>query len=283
MTQTAAVGDGPIVYFSDTGTQVLLPLSAISFDGNAVKSKPAATPSLQIWLDYLVRRGRISPGTAPAAADAMVFTAAAAGDTGNSIVVRVSPNTPDGTKVDIAVSEKDVYEGLTLATMTATLGSSGSATAGTRPGMVRVQSIATGSPDPAEGPATPVAGATTPAWTVPNSADATKASFTLEARGPGAEKGTMTIAVSKVAGAAGAKTFTLTVSWTSTITVGTADLTVSPSDAASKFAALAFAVKVSKPTGAADLKLPRTGTFSLAGGAEPAAATSAAVTVQASS
>jgi hypothetical protein len=282
MTQITAVGDGPIIYFTDKGTQVLLPLSAILFEGNAIKTKPAAAPELQKWLDYLVDRGRISRGTAPTPEDAMVFTAAAAGSAGNDIAVRVATNLADSTKLDITATKTDVYEKLTVATISAVLGSSGAGgTAGTRPGMVRVQSIATGSPDPAEGPASPVTPPATPvAWTVPSAADATKPSFVLEARDPASDKGTMKITVSKV-GTAGPKTFTLTVSWSSTATVGAGDLTLLPTDPASKFAALAFAVTVSKPPATA-LKLPRLGTFPLSGGAEPAVAKSAAATVQAS-
>jgi hypothetical protein len=269
-----ATGIGPITYFTKTGTQKLLPLSAINFAGGDPDTNPSGPDELRSWLKYLAKTRRISEGKATVPADAMVFTAAVGGAGGNNITVEVAKNAADPAKVDIVVKEDDVYDNLKVTTVASVLGDG--ATAGTKPGMVRVKQIAPGAPDPAQGAATLAAGGAQ-AWDVPSEADPTKASFTLEARGAGSDKGTMAIAVKNVAGTAGAKTFTLTVSWTAKVTIGAADL-----GTPAKFADLGFAITVKNPPGSAALKLPQVGTFRLSGGTEAVAPTSAAATVPAS-
>jgi hypothetical protein len=280
MAQRVAVGNGPVAYFTDDGQRVLLPLSEIYFDGNDVKTRTTAPApaSLANWLKYLVAQGRLVPGAAPIPGSAMVLTAAAAGATGNSIVVRVKPNSADDTKIDITVTETNKYTNLTVASLPTVLGIAGATAAGSNPGLVRFQEPAAGAgtpPDPAEGPASIVSPAgALPAWKIVGPLPAsTTTSFILEARGAGSEKGTMTISVANVVGPTGAKTFTLNVVWTKTITIAVvADLTTAVTD-------LAYAVRVSEPTGGGGYQLPREGTITLRGGAPPVQAAQATATL----
>jgi hypothetical protein len=280
MAQRAAVGNGPVAYFTDDGQRVLVPLSEIYFDGDAIKTRTAASApsSLDNWLKYLVAQRRLVPGAAPAPGSAMVLTAAAPGSTGNSIVVTVTPN---GTNVDITVTETNKYTGLSLADLPTVLGVAGATAPGSKPGLVRVVSSTGAAVDPAEvaaDPVTPVAGVL-PRWTIEGSTAGTT-SFTLEARGPGSDLGTMTISVADVVGPAGAKRFTLNVKWTSTITAVTvSDLAVPITDAASKPRRLAFAVLISEPAGGGGYALPRPGTVTLRGGTPPLPATQAKATL----
>jgi hypothetical protein len=291
MAKSAAVGDGPVVFFTDQGQQVFLPLSDIHFDGDVVGSDTepsSATDPLGKWLRYLVAQGRLVPGPTPAPGPAMVFTAVGAGSAGNNIVVTVTAN--GATKVDITVTETDTYEGLTVDTalpssLDKVLGTTAAGSVGTQPGLVRVQPIVGRPPDPAPVVMTSQA----PPWDVVDAGGNT--SFTLEPRGPGSDvaqqAGTppyepkWTIEVAKVVQPPGgaAKTFTLKVAWTNTVTVGAADLTVDPTDPASKLVPLAFAVTITKPNGSAGLTLPRLGSATLRGGAEPAPATKARATL----
>jgi hypothetical protein len=195
--------------------------------------------------------------------------------------------TPNGTNVDIKVTETNKYTGLTLADLPTVLGVAGATAAGSGPGLVRFVSSVGPAVDPAAVAADPVAAADLPVaggperWTIkgPTAASATT-SFTLEARGPGSDLGTMTISVADVVGPAGAKRFTLNVEWTSTITAVTVtDLAVPITDLASKPRRLAFAVLVSEPTGGGGYALPRPGTVTLRGGAPPLLATQASATL----
>jgi hypothetical protein len=286
MSERAAVGNGPVAYFTDAGQRVLFPLSAIYFDGDDVKARTTTTDSLTKWLKYLVAQGRLAPSAAPPPVGALVLTAAAPGTAGNKVVVKVAPNNANPTQVDITTTETNTYTGVTLADLPTVLGSSGDP--GEGPGLVRFKpstdpgpppdpAAMTAVPVPPETP--PVAGAL-PSWEIkgPTPTSATT-SFTLEARGEGSDTGTMTIKVTDVKGSAGAKTFTLHVEWTSTITIDKADdLSVSISELTSKPRLLAFAVRISEPAGGGGYKLPRPGTVALHGGADPADAIQAKAT-----
>ncbi len=272
MTQIAAVGDGPIVFVTDAGQQLSLPLAEIFFDGNGVNSSnPEVTGAFQDWLKYLVAQGRLGPGKVPAPGIAMVFTAVAPGSTGNNIVVTVAQNT-DPAKVDVTVTETDTYEGLTLGSLPNVIGGT-SGPPGTRPSLVRAQ-VAPSAPDPIAGSAVLVAATNPPNWTVagPVTGGNPTTSFTLVAARTGSAPTEWTIAVSNVQQpATGSKTFTLTVTWTKKVTAvsGLGDLNPQ----------LGFAVTVSAPDG---YKRPKPGSINLAGGTEPTAATPARATLPAS-
>src|SRR5690242_18816254 len=59
----AALGSGPIGFTDPTtGTQVLIPLSALSFDaGGNLKPAQSYSQAAQDWLQYLADQGEITP------------------------------------------------------------------------------------------------------------------------------------------------------------------------------------------------------------------------------
>ena len=285
MASTKALGDEPIVFFTQDGKEVFLPVSDIYFEnGVAASRSDTISVGLAEWLAYLVAQGRLVPAPTLAPGPAMVFSAAVAGSSGNNIVVEVTANGP--TKVDIRVTETDLYDDLTLdstspnylPTVVGVTGQPG--TRGTRPGLVRVQPITGNPPDPAKGAAVSVLPVDnhTPTWTIAGVAQGTT-SFTLEARGPDSDVGEWTIEVTDVQPGTGRKKFTLKIAWTNRVTVSAADLTVNPATSASKLYPLAFAVAITKPAGSTELKLPSLGSFNLGGGAEPAESTKAKATL----
>jgi hypothetical protein len=288
MPQTAAVGDGPIVYLSDAGQEVFLPLSDIVFDATGTaKSKTMTTtpPALTRWLAFLVAQGRLSPAPVPAAGDAITFTASVPGAAGNNIVVNVVP--AGAGLVDVTVTETDTYRGLTLATIGRVLGFG--TTPGSKPGMLLLTAdVANNAPDPAAGTVAQVTPPTDPpTWKVVGpTAAATTASFTLKARGAGSDRGTTTVTISAVQLATTGTTFTLEVVWTRTVTgVGAtgAGGVDTRAHIVATFQDLEFVAKAGEPVLDAGGKVPRPGTVQLTGGAETQSATPAAATLQASS
>lgn len=285
MPTTAAAGAGPIVFFTQAGTQITLPLSAIYFDASdqvkVRRADDADTPQLIKWLEYLVDQKRITRAVTPPPAlpgTSMVVTARVAGADGNWITLGVATNAADATKLDVTVTETDVYEGLSLDSASVTsidkvLGLKGGA-AGVRASLVRVDAITGTPPMPNEGAvAITATHAGIPSWTVPGGNPAAT-SFTLSARAAGSEgPGALwTVEVSEVT----ATTFTLEVSWTKTVTIGAVG------DLAGLDAALGFAVAVARPEGSsAFTALPALGTFSLKGGAERVDAKTASAAVPA--
>jgi hypothetical protein len=285
MPTTEVAGAGPIVFFTQAGTQITLPLSAVYFDASdQVKVRRADdgdTPQLTKWLEYLVDQKRITravtpPRTLPG--PSMVVTARVAGADGNRITVRVATNAADTTKLDVTVTEADVYEGLSLDVTAATsidkvLGLTGGA-AGTRASLVRVDAITGTPPLPNLGAvAITSTSAGIPSWTVQGGNPAVT-SFILSARATGSEgAGALwTVEVAEITATA----FTLEVSWTKTVTIAAV------ADLAGLDAALGFAVAVARPEGAlAFTDLPAPGTFTLQGGAGSVAARPASATVPA--
>jgi hypothetical protein len=290
MPQVAAVGDGPIVYLSDAGQEVFLPLSDIVFDATGTaKSKTMTTtpPALARWLAFLVAQGRLSPEPVAAAGDAVTITASTPGAAGNNIVVTVVP--AGAGLVDVTVTETDTYRGLTLATIGGLLGFG--TTPGSKPGMLLLtQAVANNAPDPAEGTVAEVTPPTDPpTWKVvgPTAAGPT-ASFTLKPRGTGSDKGTTTVTISAVKPATtqpvtAATTFTLEVVWTRTVTgVGAAGVDTL-AHIGTTFRDVEFVARAGEPSPGAGGKVPRPGTVQLTGGAEAQSATPATATLLATS
>jgi len=279
MSKTTALGTGPIVFSTDDGAQIEVPLSAIYFESNRVGTyRSPASPRLTKWLEFLASRGRLVPTATPPPPAAIVVTAVAAGYAGNNIAVTVTPKA-DPTKVDVTATETDKYERLTLETLNAQLGVTGGE-AGSRPGLLRVKTNPkTADPvaalDIAATP--PAAGATLPTWTAAGAGAAV--AFTLEPRRPGTaalfDAGDIDVSVSDVTpppgGGAVGGTFTLTVTWSRKAT------NVTAGNVAAKLADLGYVVTVDPPDGG--FKLPRPGTVSLAGGSEPTAAVAAKANV----
>ncbi len=270
------------MFARDDGRQISIPISDIAFENG--KPKTISTPAddeLTAWLVYLANQGRLRQTPAAPASTALTLKAAIAGSTGNKLVVNVAPNNAEATKLDVTVTETDVYDGLTFnlaqlddaTSVTKVLGIAGTAD-GTRPGLVQFVG-----PKPAAPVELTVAvpGAVVqpqtnkPTINVPSTAaNAAPLSFALIARA--ADAGTVaarwSAAITNLDTTA--KTFTLTVGWSKTVTIaGTADL-------AGLATEMAFAVAITLPTNPA---LPAVGTTHLSGGAEIAAATKAAATV----
>ncbi len=295
MTQTPAVGDGPVGFFTADGQQISIPLSGIYFEDDTVKTRSAVTPSnpagLDSWLAYLVAQGRLSPSAAPPIADAMILTAPVAGSNGNSISVTVTPN--GAAAVDVTVTALDVYPGLTVDDLEAVLGRSGATQLGSQPGLVRFVPPPAPGPGPAPAaldpaavpPGAPVTTVTAdiPSWAIPASTGATP-SFTLAARSPGSLavgtelSGVWTIEVRDIRHpVTGPTTFTLAVTWTKTVLgVRLADLNNTLTGLP---ALLAFGVTITPPPPPGGYKLPVAGTVGLGGGAALVPATPATATL----
>jgi hypothetical protein len=259
------VGDGPISFFDVvTGQQTLVPLSCVqSPDGTAIELLPpfaamAHAAAIKALIATLLGSGRLSFGTGPAPALAFVLTAADDGSAGNNVTVDIQyPTTP--TLFDVAATESETYDALTVASIKTVLGTPG--VAGTRPGLVHVLDGAIAMPVAAA--AQPLTGGTPMvAAQFPVPAAAGNA-FTVEARRPGADSNVITVAITNVD--AGAGTFSLTVKWTKTVTG------VDASTIGAKLADLAYLVTVTAPA-SGPFALPAAAKLSLGGGVDPAAA-----------
>lgn len=252
--QTPAVGDGPVVFFTEQGQQLSIPLSAIYFENDAVQSRVTAN-GLQEWLNYLVLQGQLTPGRTPVAKRALTFKAATAGPAGNEIKVDVREIGAEA--VEIKVTEAQAYKNLTFDSVLEVLGSA--------EGLVRATAVtATGADVPAEGLVAPTQVGTAAAraiWEIEALPAGSAKGATLEARSLGSEKGAMTVLVEDVDPVA--KTFTLNFEWVGTLNVVPADLSDVP-----PLADLMFAVTVDSPSPGTVLHLPRPGHVSLEGGAE---------------
>ena len=159
MAGTQATGTGPFEFTDSNGKHVSIPLTAITFDAN---SKPlinsawqhvfATQPAAASLLAYAVAEGLIAPAPAPSPFPAMIVKAVDGGLGGNNITVAISNIVPDAgspptndptrTSFTITVTETDIYNGLTAASIEQTLGSADgtftSVVKGTSTGLVQV-------------------------------------------------------------------------------------------------------------------------------------------------
>lgn len=285
MTHTHARGDGPIVFFTDKGTRLEVPLSAIYFDGTTVGTEVTPVPTgFNEWIAFLASRGSLvsSPVSRPAAA--LKVSAVTPGAFGNQIKVIVAPRAASGV-VDVTATETNRYDDLTLASLTDRLGSSATGR-GSEPGLLWVKdnppaaaaAVPVASPATGIAPTPPTPPATLSSWTIASTGGATPDVVTLEPRtdSPAFDEPDFTVvAVSNVvAPAPGATTgpsFTLTVTWSRTVT------DVSLANIAAKLADLGYLVAFTAPAGG--FLLPRPGTYVLMGGAEPAPANPASTII----
>lgn len=281
MTRTAAVGDGPVVFFSN-GVQVEVPLSAIYFENDAVGTTRTDLTGFDKWIQFLASRNRLIAAAAPPLAKALVVKAVSPGAAGNNIQVTVTRKTD--TTVDITVTETDVYEGLTLATLVRQLGSR--TDPAERPGLLWVKQFPANPADPTTVTTVPpgiVAGgtATAPIWQIAGG-NTTATAVTLEARtntpATAFLASDFTVAISNIqAPAVGAPPdakFTLTITWTRKV------LDVAIGDIPARLDALGYVVSFSLPAGTTTFtKLPRPGAFNLTGGRETVTVPAGAATV----
>jgi len=270
MSTAIAVASGPVSFFTGSGTQVSIPIAALLFDAGKIKlSDTYGGPNpagLQGWLNYLASAGVIVPGkTAPPAA-AIVFTAAAAGSTGNDVQVEIAYTSASA--YTIKADKIDIYPGLTPASIGAVLGTS--AALGSRPGLVRVADASSFiAPQDGTHPLLGGDAATRASALIDFAAGNT---LTLEASSVGADGNSINLVFSN--SDATAHTFTLTASWSKTVTI---DATL---DGAAQVAAIAaglgFVLTAAVPSGG--FSLPQAGSFTLSGGSDSAAASSASAT-----
>ncbi len=285
MAKLAALGDGPIEFFTD-GVQVEVPLSAIYFENDEVRTTRTdlPTPDFDNWLKFLASRGRLVAGVAPPVEKAMVVNAVAPGSAGNDIQLIVTRKT-DST-VDVKVTETDRYEAVTLASLVSQLGIAGGAP-GTKPGLLQFQ---VKPPPGAVDPAAP-GGDITPTgaiWKIAGSSTSTAVTLQPRRAGsgtlldPALNPADIKVSIGNVqppnSGATLGGTFTLTVIWMREVAdVARAGIPAALNDA------LGYVVSFRPPDGDPLFlyKLPRSGTVSLTGGSEPVAATPASATVMA--
>lgn len=272
-TTTAALGDGPVVIYTAAQQQVEVPLSALAFSGSSVAvlaPYDAYSAILAPWLSYLVSIKRLRPGVAPPVLPALLLTAADLGSEGNNIQVGITyPDPAAPTTFNVTASETETYSGLTPATLKSVLGTA--TTLGQRPGLVRVVDGSFTMPGdlPAKklgssGGGTDGNSTTKATLPVPG---ASGTAFTLEAKKIGAD-GNLIQATVTITGS----TFTLTVTWTKTVSgITAADLTTLDT----KLAPLAYAVTVTKPP--SGFAQPQAGTVTLSGGVDPATASQSVV------
>lgn len=276
MSKVQAIGDGPVRFFTDDGVLLELLISEIYFEDGAIGTTrwPNASPAkLLEWLMYLAKRGDLVPAAKPPTPSSLIAKAVDTGPNGNRIQIEVKAVVGDSTKVDVAVSEVDVHEGLTLATLTGRLAATG---------LLCVSTNMAGAPDPIKCdpvPVTlPVGPAAPPTWVIANTAAAPFMFVSLEPKrmDDGFASSDFKIVVSDVQPAVGGATFTLTVTWKKTLT-GLAMNGALATKIPEALEAFKYLVTFEAPPGG--WKLPRPGAVTLFGGRDPAPAVHAAATL----
>lgn len=140
MANTPATGNGPFEFTNSQGEQVSIPLSAITFDSSgqpivdpAWNSHVSSDPGKTL-LKYAVKDGLIKPRPSPSPFPAMVIRAADPGAGGNHITVAVnvqaapsSPPIADPMFVpfDLQITQTDVYANQTASTIATALSGGG--------------------------------------------------------------------------------------------------------------------------------------------------------------
>lgn len=280
MSESAALGNGPVVLTAQDGKLLLIPLSALTFDatGNIQATKwplySTYKTDIDPWLQYLVSIGSLIPAATPPPKPAMVIKAADAGAAGNNIQVVFSNIVPDPsdptnaakTTFDATITETDTYAGISFDSASQSfiktvLGTE--TVTGTRPGLVHVKD--------ADTPALPKAGAYPLGGggaSAKSSATVTKdpfgTAFNVEAKKNGQDGDKTTVTISNVD--ATAKTFTLVAVWTQSVTG------IKLADLPGKLAG--YEITVNKPSGG-DFAIPAPGPIGLSGGADAMAASTA--------
>jgi hypothetical protein len=276
MANTPATGNGPFEFTSATGEQISIPLTAFSFDSSGkivvdlVWNTATTTPPGKALLTYAQNEGLIAPAAVPSPFPAMIIKAADPGTGGNFITVTVaissfvpSPATNDPTQVEfsLAVSETDVYTGLTCATIESVLGSSN--VAGSSPGLVQVVH---GSVDPTGVPVhhTGSLSGSPPVLDVPGDGSPPTV-FVLTAKKDAADSIHTSVIITPDGGSPpnpNINTFTLRASWSKPAVTG---ITLSTLEAMVKNN-LSYEITVSRP-GSGAYSLPAAGVTTLSGGA----------------
>jgi hypothetical protein len=284
MAKTGVLGNVPISFFiTATRSQVSIPLSALIFEDGTLKISPTANrpdlsglSGLSVWLDYLASQGFVVAAPTTPAPQALVFKAVDTGVTGNDVTVEIVY--PSATTTYTAkVTKTDRYTGLTKATLAGVLGTASPAVAGTQPGLVQVKDMIAFTA-PADGTASPTGPPVGPAAFAVINFDfggGNKLDLAASRAGPDGNKIAVTLKVTD----APSGTFSLTATWTTTITI---DTTALPSAWATAFLAVGYVLTVGPPP-AGTLGLPQAGVYVLSGGADAAPAAQATATALAGS
>ena len=278
MPEAVALGNGPVAFTTQDGHQLLIPLSALSFDASGTLTvsnwPPYTTYKSQVdaWLNYLVASGELTPGAAPPPKPAILIQAADPGAAGNYIQVVISNVTQ--TTFDATLTETDTYVGLSYdqaspSFIKTVLGTE--TTSGTKPGLVHILA--------ADTPTTPKAGSyaltgggASAKSAKPVAGDPSGTAFNVEAKKVGKDGDNTTVTIANVDGTA--KTFTLSAVWTSSVTG------IQVTDLPAKLAGSGYEITVNNP--ASGYALPAAGPIQLSGGADAAAAQAASATAVAS-
>jgi len=283
MSKLEVLGNGPIAFTDQSGKMLLIPLSALTIDGNTIQaSPPYDKDEIRQWLQYLVNIGSLTPGTAPSPKPAMVIQAADPGPAGNNIQVIFSNIVPDPgdptnaakTTFDATVTEMDTYKGLSSdSTSPSFIKTVLGTDKAPKSGLVHV--LDADNPSLPKAGVYPLAGGGASANSsaqIPGASSGT--AFNVEAKKNGQDGDNTTVTISNVD--ATAKTFTLTAVWTQSVTGMKLKDLPDKLQGSSK-----YEIIVNKPNGG-DFAIPAPGTIGLSGGADPKDATKASGTVFAS-
>jgi hypothetical protein len=249
----SATGTSPVSFLDSNQNQVEIPLNEVFFTPNGVdgsswplfSANSAVVPAL---LGQLAAQGALSASTAPASAPSQTATAVQAGPMGNSITITFASPSPVAGTLTITVAAKEVYEGLTPGTLSAALGTS----AATAEGLVFL-SDPPGTGGMPENFSGPIGAGPTYDLGVPDASDPTKMAFTVAATNQTDDAGAQAIHIAVVPDSA--TTFTLTATWTKTVS----DVTLVSLATTNPYA---YLVAFSGPSG----PLPAAGSISLKGG-----------------
>jgi len=224
MPKLEVLGNGPIAFTDQSGKMLLIPLSALTIDGNTIQtSPPYDKDEIRQWLQYLVNIGSLTPGTAPSPKPVMVIQATDPGLAGNNIQVIFSnivpdpgdPTNADKTTFDATVTETDMYKGLSIdSTSPSFIKTVLGTDKAPKSGLVHV--LDTDNPSLPKAGIYPLTGGGASAKSstqIPG--DPSGTAFNVEAKKNGQDGDDTTVAISNVD--ATAKTFTLTAVWTQSV------------------------------------------------------------------
>jgi len=215
MPETPVLAQSPLS-LNANGKQHMIPLSALYFDSTGALKADRWPPYAVVngpdklvdkFLKRLESEGALQPGKQPAAKPAFTATAVTAGNVLVQIdIANVAPDAvvAANSKADFVVTETDTYTGLTLATLTGTVGAV--ANGGSRPGLVFVSSAVGALP---KNGVYPLAG---DPGTVDIADGAAGTSFTVTSRAGGADAALTSVEIKNAASG----TFTLIATWTKT-------------------------------------------------------------------
>jgi hypothetical protein len=284
MAKTVVLGNGPIAFTEQGGQMILIPLSALILDGNAIQANPPYnTDEILQWLRYLVKTGSLTAGPTPAPKAAMTIQAADPGLAGNNIQVVFSnivpdpadPTNADKTTFDASITETDTYNGLSFDSASPSfiktvLGTE--TVTGTKPGLVHIKDADTPSlPKAGSYPLTGGGAATKSSVQIPG--DPSGNAFQVEAKKIGQEGRNTTVTISNVDSSA--KTFTLIAVWTQTVAG------IKRGSLPGELQGNQYEIKVDKPAGG-DFAIPAPGPIGLSGGADARPASNATAIAPAS-